>query len=735
MRIFKKTLLALTELISALVLIVLITVSAAWLKPEWVLTQHRVDQLYDLFAAPYFVQKPEVLKFELRPNGLFGKHVYLDVSSFCLKEPDGCFDRVHLEFTFKFIQLTKIQIEKIGPLIVLNRTLTFHESKEKEQAKKKESTSGFNLMKHLSFPVGLKVDDIEIKSSQITLPGKDPLIFTVDMKGAASDRLKAEVTVKTATGLSAKASVESGFTFDGSNPFKAKVEAHDGWNISGNLEGDVVWSKLEGEVKGSLVIRKLIPWVETLAVKNIRLKRSPLLALSADLETRIEPKLQFRARDSALPSVSFNTGIDGKLNVVEKDDVFQYKLQLGPLKQRGMELLAHAEGRFPFPKDLEHRYGLDKALVKIDIPRFQTVVASLKNTSSAIPAPFSALKGSVHLRIGSNDGAFTNDTAPLELVTNLSSSEQVVKTQSKGSALFDKATRKIKISGESRIELIRFTLPDLDVLIPQPALASDSRIVSIKKIEKQIKVQEDKEEGVDPNANSKVEFAWKLTTAPSGIQVNHPIFHPHATAEVTWNLTKAGSFGEIKLLPFEVEYLHRRASVDHLRYYLNEGEKIFHYDGKLVIPKTDYTLFITIYDQSGKPKVEMSSEPPLAQADIISVLLFNQTTGELDPDQSSSVASTQAAVTNRALGLFSMWALSSTPIEAVNFNPSTRVYSARVRLASGLTASIGTNWENTQEVALRKRLGKNFVLSTSVQNDKETNTESKKTLLEWFRRF
>jgi hypothetical protein len=38
-------------------------------------------------------------------------------------------------------------------------------------------------------------------------------------------------------------------------------------------------------------------------------------------------------------------------------------------------------------------------------------------------------------------------------------------------------------------------------------------------------------------------------------------------------------------------------------------------------------------------------------------------------------------------------------------------------------------------VALRKRLGKNFVLSTVLQADSETTDDARKTLIEWFRRF
>jgi hypothetical protein len=737
-KVIGKILLWISGILITMVVIALATLTVLWLKPELILTDQRIDQLYEQFGSPYFVQKPEKLKIELRPNTFFGKHIYIDVSSFCLKEPDGCFEQVHIELAFRFIALTKVKIEKIGPIKIINRYLTFHESKSPPEPEKK-SDSDKTWLRYVSIPPDLKVDDIDIQSPKVTLAGKDPVIISGVINGAESDHLHIEAHAKTATGLKANALVDTGFTLDGSNEFHAKLEASDNWTIDGELTGDVNWTKLEGEVKGGLKIRKLIPWVDTLSVNHIELKRKGNLSLKADLQTRLEPKFNFQARSSALPKVSFNTDIDGKLNVVEKEGVFDYKILLGPLSQKGIELQAHVEGKYPFPKATKHRYGVDKALVRLDVPKFGKLVHSLSLTSAAIPAPFSALRGKIHFQAGQSDANILNETLPVEFVTELNSKEQTVQTHSGGKVVFDRAAKKIKVEGESKVNLIRFTLPDLDVLTPQPMLSTDSRIVSIKKIEKQIKEEKIESGEEEAPADSTVQVTWKVTTASNGIQVNYPVFHPYAPAEVVWNVStgnaNASSSGEIKLLPFGVEYLNRKARLKSLRYYLEPGEKIFHYDGELIVPKTDYTIFIHVFDQTGKPKVEFTSEPPLDQADIISVLLFNQTTSELTPDESGSVANTQAAVTNRALGLFSIWALSSTPIEAVNFNPSTKVYSARVRLANGLTASIGTDWENTQEVALRKRLGRNWVLSTSVQTDKETNTESKKTLLEWFKRF
>jgi hypothetical protein len=301
--------------------------------------------------------------------------------------------------------------------------------------------------------------------------------------------------------------------------------------------------------------------------------------------------------------------------------------------------------------------------------------------------------------------------------------------------------KEYRIDGGTEIKSLKFTLPHFDPLQSNVSLKKDSRIKSevvIAKAEakQKARVQETaREANLDAkDRSSKFTYRWKITTAPSGIQIFHPYFDPYTPMTLNWTLASDGGEGNLKVEPFQIHYLNRTAKVDHFFYQLAPGMKTAHYEGRLEIPKTEYTIYIDVLEVGGKAKLAMESNPPLSEDDIVSVLLFNQTTAELTPDESSSVANTQSAITNRALGLFSIWALSSTPIEAVNYNPASRVYSARVKLANGLTATFGTDWETSQEVALRKRLGRNFVLSTIFETDKD-NTESKKALIEWFRRF
>jgi hypothetical protein len=191
--------------------------------------------------------------------------------------------------------------------------------------------------------------------------------------------------------------------------------------------------------------------------------------------------------------------------------------------------------------------------------------------------------------------------------------------------------------------------------------------------------------------------------------------------------------GAIKVLPSSLVILNREAQVESFRF--NLGNTKPEYEGLVSVKRTNYKVTMKIAERDGRPKVDLSSDPPLEKTDVLSVLLYNQTTRELSSDDSTSVAETRSALANKAVGLFSVIALSSTPIDAVTYDANTGIYAARVKISEGLTATIGTNWEKTQTFALRKRIGKNLVLSTLVQSDSDSDEKSGKTLLEWVRRY
>jgi hypothetical protein len=106
----------------------------------------------------------------------------------------------------------------------------------------------------------------------------------------------------------------------------------------------------------------------------------------------------------------------------------------------------------------------------------------------------------------------------------------------------------------------------------------------------------------------------------------------------------------------------------------------------------------------------------------------------IDSDKASSVSSMNAAMADRAMALTAFFALGSTPIQSIAYNPETKMFSARVRL--GKRTSFGVGASSTEKTAgIRTRLGKGFSISTGVDKSDDDDTTAGSAMIEWSKRF
>ncbi len=720
-------------LFGTLVLIVLLagTVMTVWMRPDLILTDSRVKKLLDYLPVE-FSKKPDTVHLKLLPSSLYGKDVQLEMSSFCLKDPRTCFDKVEVNFRFHFTKLTHVEVQSLGLVTIQNQ---FFEIPKTPEKKPPEKASRFDLGKYVSLSPEFKIRDVDIEFPKIILPGEPEQLASLQVRAKDEKQIEIDAGMSGEKGIQAKAQIHSAFITQGSSPVDATFQVSKKWTVTGSVKGNFIWKTLGIHLGGEVEARKLVPWIDTLYLKDIQFSRDPSLSFSANILGKLEPRVAPLNPDSALPKAKLGSDLLGKVSIQQNQDHYPYLIELGPIRQKGMVLNLNAKG--DYPKSVEH------FLFELKIPEFQKLVQGFSRTNTSIPAPFHTMAGSIDLKVGSEQNLAqatqSFQEVPILFTTRLKSQDQELNTESKGSLAFNAGFSRFKLNGESDVKAIRFTLPKFELLENQVTIVRDSRIISNKKTPTTPTPTEEQEARIKEKKDETFSYSWKINSNKDALRVFYPVLVPSAPIQVSWLLSSEHSEGELKLLPFEIHYMNREAKVDSFRFWQKPEAKTSHYHGKLIIPKTEYTISIEVLDEYDKPKVILQSDPPLSEDDIVSVLLFNQTSEELTPDESSSVANTQAAVENRALGLFSIWALSSTPIEAVAYNPSTHVYSARVKLANGLTATIGTNWENSQEVALRKRLGRNFVLSTIVETDKDAftgeTTETTKALIEWLRRF
>jgi hypothetical protein len=81
----------------------------------------------------------------------------------------------------------------------------------------------------------------------------------------------------------------------------------------------------------------------------------------------------------------------------------------------------------------------------------------------------------------------------------------------------------------------------------------------------------------------------------------------------------------------------------------------------------------------------------------------------------------------------SLYALASTPVQSVSYDPTTRVVSAKVRLGEGVSLNVGKGRDVTT-VGIRKRLGGFWTITTDVTRSTDgANIAS--AYLEWRHRY
>lgn len=100
----------------------------------------------------------------------------------------------------------------------------------------------------------------------------------------------------------------------------------------------------------------------------------------------------------------------------------------------------------------------------------------------------------------------------------------------------------------------------------------------------------------------------------------------------------------------------------------------------------------------------------------------------------SPLENTQSVMTKKSIGFFSFFILSSTPVEIVNYDSVTGQYSARVKLPSGFTGTVGSDWDKAQEVGIRRRLGGKRFISAGFGTDAKGESR-KESMIEWFHRY
>ncbi|MFO1520066.1 MAG: translocation/assembly module TamB domain-containing protein [bacterium] len=402
-------------------------------------------------------------------------------------------------------------------------------------------------------------------------------------------------------------------------------------------------------------------------------------------------------------------------------------LQLIPVEQQDYQARGTASIRFSgvpsrYPSGWSITSDLDASAL---IPHLQRWVKSLNQTAFAVPAPLNPLEGTVTLGVkGKVDIARNLGELPVVFKTELKSKDQTVNTDGKGTLKYQYS----KTASKSDLTL-DLMLSDLVLSLPRFGYSSLPTLFPDKRF-------------YNPNVHKKVfrhdtfDYHVRIQTSPE-----HParlvsnLAKENIPLSLDLNLENEKLGGSVQVGKTPLHFFRRDAEVERFKIVLKEPQDQSEIRGRLRVSYVDYKIDIIILGTVGRPTVLFQSDPPLSQDQVLSVLIYGRTFDDLDENKANSVASASAAFADKAIALGSLFLLASTPIESIGYNPSTGLFSAKIRLAEGTSLNLATQEGKTQQAGIRKNLGGNWIINTYIQNDTVTNKQSGGAMLEWNKRY
>lgn len=384
-------------------------------------------------------------------------------------------------------------------------------------------------------------------------------------------------------------------------------------------------------------------------------------------------------------------------------------------------------GKLRIEKDAEAYLFSPEVNLAATIHSYQGVRRFLDAKNVLIPAPLDVLEGALTFTANGPVALGAEEyELPSTLAVNLRSKNQLVNATSENKLRLSRDLKRIFVDVRAKIADLQLEVPPLDPMRGNPRVVPDRRVLAEPKRK--------------PAGGSSVGFAFAVsveTTRPGAIRLLSPYFEPNLPISVRLaSRTMHPLSGEVRLEPFNISYLRRTMRVERLILDLDKAPTgVIPVDGRFRIDQAQYKIYIEVRGPVQKPAIEMSSDPYLPQNEIISVLLYGRTSDALVSADAETAGSVQAAVEDRAIGLFGLWAFAATPIKSFSYNPVTKVYMATVALSDDTTAGVGTNWEQTTNLELRKRITGKWMLTAAWVPGAQGEPDKTQLVFQWENRY
>ena len=554
-----------------------------------------------------------------------------------------------------------------------------------------------------------------------------------------------------------------GILVEGSEPFSltGELKPDDGQKSTYEINGSFGQQgpKVAVEVDGSLTPEKLTGKLSFEAINAH--EQLPLLALTpcdfeADIakimtiNTDLQLSCKGRVRRGSIDgeenfkvilprNVFFSTKLDGSLTTANDTTSYSSKISFQLVEIHSQALKVDGGASLDVnglvggsSEDIEADLDLD---LRVAVERFSELVAQLRGTDWAVPAPLNILQGNAQCNVsGRFETADNKAIIPVQCNTHLDSKQQAIHADATARIEVDIEDQGIVPHVDSVVTLnkVQLALPDLSISAPLPKLVFDSRI-AVAKDEDDVKAgAANVDEGPPP-----LTYQVTVKTIEDGaFKVLTNLMEDPIPFSINVKKTEATAMsGLVAIRGYEAEMFRRQAVVDKLLVKFEPPSEIPVLDGDIVVDTGDYEIHVLIVGTTEKPQLEMYSDPPLPEQDILAMLIFGRKPDLLDPEERRSVEETRAAAADGAIGLISMYYLAKTPIESIGYNPSSGMLSAKVNLGDDLSLTVGTDRDSESRLGLKKRLGKNWSVETLAVKDEKTDRNKGVAMFTWSKRY
>ncbi len=502
-----------------------------------------------------------------------------------------------------------------------------------------------------------------------------------------------------------------------------------GRDLQGKLNGEI---SLSGLVKGPIAIRECSFGLSLSDPARTNSEESLSPVENGNLACKFEVLTQQLLKDQsirqALPrkiSMILTAHIAKQLSRSGAQEMIgKAQLEAGPVISRLITGRVRANYEVNLTRvDEESTLDFEPILVEGDITvlNFKNLAQFFNASNILVPSPLNVLQGKVNFVVNGSihPKPFSGDLV-LELVSNLSSQYQALDLNALGRIKF-KACESPEKNTFVHIDLettnMKIKVPSLDYKDP-PALVPDSRFIMAQK-----------QKGAD---GCRIDYSLKFRNKDRPILILSEFLKRDLPVAIRLHAqSEKDPEGKLEISNYSTTLFRRDTIVEHFKLDFKTKE----IDGRIRIDYADYKIFVLLSGHTQSIKINMQSNPPLPNEQVLSVLLFGKTLEGLEPDEAGSVKNVGAAAKDGALTLASLYIFASTPIESVGYNPHTNGLVAKIKLANGSTLNVGANSEGLTDVGFTRRLSKHWRLQTTLKDPSERAQRSASTLLEWFHRF